>query len=237
METEARSVVRILLVEDESRVAGFIAKGLREQSYAVDISSDGEQALYQAAVNQYDIVILDVMLPVKDGHTVCRELRASGFRTPILMLTARGNVDDRVEGLDSGADDYLAKPFDFKELLARLRALLRRPAGLLPHVARVADLVLNTASHAVTRAGKPVALTAKEYALIEFLMLNQGRVVGREQIGQHVWDENFDPLSNVIDVYIKRLRSKLDTGFGRRLIHTRRGEGYILSAQADGNDD
>ena len=237
METEARSVVRILLVEDESRVAGFIAKGLREQSYAVDISSDGEQALYQAAGNQYDIVILDVMLPVKDGHTVCRELRASGFRTPILMLTARGNVDDRVEGLDSGADDYLAKPFDFKELLARLRALLRRPAGLLPHVARVADLVLNTASHAVTRAGKPVALTAKEYALIEFLMLNQGRVVGREQIGQHVWDENFDPLSNVIDVYIKRLRSKLDTGFGRRLIHTRRGEGYILSAHLEANDD
>jgi two-component system copper resistance phosphate regulon response regulator CusR len=226
-----------LLVEDESRVAGFIAKGLREQAYAVDIASDGEQALYQAAVNQYDIVILDVMLPVKDGHTVCRELRASGFRTPILMLTARGAVDDRVEGLDSGADDYLAKPFDFKELLARLRALLRRSAGLRPQVARVADLTLNTASHAVTRAGKPVNLTAKEYALIEFLVLNQGRVVGREQIGQHVWDENFDPFSNVIDVYIKRLRSKLDTGFGRRLIHTRRGEGYILSAQPDANDD
>ena len=229
--------MRILLVEDESRVAGFIAKGLREQAYAVDIASDGEQALYQAAVNQYDIVILDVMLPVKDGHTVCRELRASGFRTPILMLTARGAVDDRVEGLDSGADDYLAKPFDFKELLARLRALLRRPAGLRPQVARVADLTLNTASHAVTRAGKPVSLTAKEYALIEFLVLNQGRVVGREQIGQHVWDENFDPFSNVIDVYIKRLRSKLDTGFSRRLIHTRRGEGYILSAQPEANDD
>jgi len=229
--------VRILLVEDESRVAGFIAKGLREHAYAVDIASDGEQALYQAAVNQYDIVILDVMLPLKDGHTVCRELRASGFRTPILMLTARGAVDDRVEGLDSGADDYLAKPFDFKELLARLRALLRRPAGLLPRVARVADLTLNTASHAVTRAGKLVSLTAKEYALIEFLVLNQGRVVGREQIGQHVWDENFDPFSNVIDVYIKRLRSKLDTGFSRRLIHTRRGEGYILSVQPEVNDD
>ena len=229
--------MRILLVEDESRVAGFIAKGLREQAYAVDIASDGEQALYQAAVNQYDIVILDVMLPLKDGHTVCRELRASGFRTPILMLTARGAVDDRVEGLDSGADDYLAKPFDFKELLARLRALLRRPAGLLPQVARVADLTLNTASHAVTRAGKPVSLTAKEYALIEFLVLNQGRVVGREQIGQHVWDANFDPFSNVIDVYIKRLRSKLDTGFSRRLIHTRRGEGYILSVQPDASDD
>ena len=229
--------MRILLVEDESRVAGFIAKGLREQAYAVDIASDGEQALYQAAVNQYDIVILDVMLPVKDGHTVCRELRASGVRTPILMLTARGNVDDRVEGLDSGADDYLAKPFDFKELLARLRALLRRSAALRPQVARVADLTLNTASHAVTRAGKPVSLTAKEYALIEFLVLNQGRVVGREQIGQHVWDENFDPFSNVIDVYIKRLRSKLDAGFNRRLIHTRRGEGYILSAQPDASDD
>jgi two-component system copper resistance phosphate regulon response regulator CusR len=229
--------VRILLVEDEARVAGFIAKGLREQAYAVDIAGDGEQALYQAAVNQYDIVILDVMLPVKDGHTVCRELRASGFRTPILMLTARGAVDDRVEGLDSGADDYLAKPFDFKELLARLRALLRRPAALRPQVLRVADLTLNTASHAAARAGKPVGLTAKEYALLEFLVLNQGRVVGREQIGQHVWDENFDPLSNVIDVYIKRLRAKLDTGFSRRLIHTRRGEGYILSAQPEASDD
>ena len=229
--------MRILLVEDETRVAGFIAKGLREQAYAVDIASDGEQALYHAAVNQYDIVILDVMLPVKDGHTVCRELRASGFRTPILMLTARDAVDDRVEGLDSGADDYLAKPFDFKELLARLRALLRRPAGLRPQVLRVADLTLNTASHAVTRAGKSVSLTAKEYALIEFLVLNQGRVVGREQIGQHVWDENFDPFSNVIDVYIKRLRSKLDTGFSRRLIHTRRGEGYILSEDPKVNDD
>jgi two-component system copper resistance phosphate regulon response regulator CusR len=229
--------VRLLLVEDESRVAGFIAKGLREQAYAVDIARDGEQALYQAAVNHYDIVILDVMLPLKDGHTVCRELRASGFRTPILMLTARGSVDDRVEGLDSGADDYLAKPFDFKELLARLRALLRRSAGLRPQVACVADLTLNTASHAVARAGKPVSLTAKEFALIEFLVLNQGRVVGREQIAQHVWDENFDPFSNVIDVYIKRLRSKLDTGFSRRLIHTRRGEGYILSAQPEANDD
>ena len=229
--------MRILLVEDESRVAGFIAKGLREQAYAVDIAGDGEQALYQAAVNQYDIVILDVMLPLKDGHTVCRELRASGFRTPILMLTARGAVDDRVEGLDSGADDYLAKPFDFKELLARLRALLRRSAALRPQVLRVADLTLNTASHAAARAGKPVSLTAKEYALIEFLVLNQGRVVGREQIGQHVWDENFDPFSNVIDVYIKRLRAKLDTGFSRRLIHTRRGEGYILSAQPEASDD
>ena len=226
--------MRILLVEDESRVAGFIAKGLREQAYAVDIAGDGQQALYQAAVNEYDLVILDVMLPLKDGHTVCRELRGSGFRAPILMLTARDAVDDRVAGLDCGADDYLAKPFDFKELLARLRALLRRSAALRPEVARVADLTLNTASHAVTRAGKTVSLTAKEYALIEFLVLNEGRVVGRGEIAQHVWDESFDPFSNVIDVYIKRLRAKLDTGF-RRLIHTRRGEGYILTAGPEAN--
>lgn len=229
--------VRILLVEDESRVAAFVAKGLREQSYAVDIAGDGGKALYQLAVNEYDLVILDVMLPVKDGHTVCRELRASGFRAPILMLTARDAVDDRVAGLDSGADDYLTKPFDFKELLARLRALMRRSGVLRPPVARVADLVLNTASHAVSRAGRAVNLTAKEYALLEFLVLNQGRVVGRDQIAQHVWEESFDPFSNVIDVYVKRLRDKLDAGFAHRLIHTRRGEGYILTAEAGVADD
>jgi len=229
--------VRILLVEDEARVAGFIARGLREQAYAVDIARDGERALYHAAVNEYDLVILDVLLPVKDGHTVCRELRSSGFRAPILMLTARDAIDDRVRGLDCGADDYLTKPFDFKELLARLRALLRRVSTLRPPVARVADLTLDTTSHAVQRAGRPVSLTAKEYALLEFLVLNQGRVVGREQIAQHVWDDTFDAFSNVIDVYIKRLRGKLDAGFSRRLIHTRRGEGYILTGELVPGDD
>jgi DNA-binding response OmpR family regulator len=229
--------VRILLVEDDARVAGFVARGLREQAYAVDVSSDGEDALYQASVNQYDVVVLDVMLPIKDGYEVCRELRGSGFRVPILMLTARDSVDDRVAGLDCGADDYLIKPFDFKELLARLRALLRRSGELRPAVARVADLTLNTASHAVSRGGTPVSLTAKEYALLEFLVLNTGRVVGREAIAQHVWDESFDPLSNVIDVYVKRLRAKLDTGFSRRLIHTRRGEGYILAPGSETADD
>jgi two-component system copper resistance phosphate regulon response regulator CusR len=228
--------VRILLVEDETRVAGFIAKGLREQSYAVDLAGDGEQAVYLAMENEYDLVILDVMLPLKNGHQVCRELRAARFRAPILMLTARDAVDDRVSGLDSGADDYLTKPFDFKELLARLRALARRPNGLLPQVLRVADLALNTANHGATRAGRPVSLTAKEYALLEFLVMNEGRVVGREQIAQHVWDESFDPLSNVIDVYIKRLRAKLDAGT-RKLIHTRRGEGYILTAKPGAGDD
>jgi DNA-binding response OmpR family regulator len=215
------------LVEDESRVAGFIARGLREHAYAVDIAPDGETALYQAAVNAYDIVILDVMLPVKDGNEVCRELRRKGSRVPILMLTARDAVDDRVAGLDSGADDYLTKPFDFKELLARLRALQRRSSDLRPPVAAVADLVLDTASHTVTHAGNAVSLTAKEYALLEYLVLHPDRVIGREELGQHVWDESFDPFSNVIDVYVKRLREKLDPQ--HRLIHTRRGEGYILS--------
>ena len=226
-----------MLVEDESRVAGFIAKGLREQAYAVDVAGDGEQASYQAAVNEYDFVILDVMLPLRNGYQVCRDLRASGFRKPILMLTARDAVDDRVAGLDSGADDYLTKPFDFKELLARLRALARRSDGLRPQVLRVADLTLNTATHVATRSGRPVSLTAKEYALLEFLVINQGRVVGREQIAQHVWDESFDPLSNVIDVYIKRLRAKLDTALASRLIHTRRGEGYVLTSRPGAADD
>lgn len=229
--------MRILLVEDETRVAAFIAKGLREQSYAVDTADNGEQGLYLATVNEYDLLILDVMLPIKDGHAVCRELRAAGFGAPILMLTARASVDDRVTGLDSGADDYLAKPFDFKELLARMRALLRRAKGLRPQVIQVADLALNTGSHAVARAGRPVNLTAKEYALLEFLMLNENRVVGREQIAQHVWDESFDPFSNVIDVYIKRLRVKLESSGRKRLIRTRRGEGYILTAQAEAGDD
>ena len=224
-------------MEDDTRVAAFIARGLREQAYAVDVSGNGEQALYQASVNEYDLVILDVMLPVKDGYQVCRELRAAGFRAPILMLTARDAVDDRVEGLDSGADDYLTKPFDFKELLARLRALRRRSAELRPAVAHVADLTLNTASHAVERGGRAVSLTAKEYALLEFLVLNAGRVVGREPIAEHVWDESFDPFSNVIDVYVKRLRAKLDTGYSRRLIHTRRGEGYILTPGTEPGDD
>ena len=229
--------MRILLVEDEARMAGIIAKGLREQSYAVDIARDGEQALYNAAVNTYDLVILDVLLPGQDGYSVCRALRASGLPLPILMLTALDTVDDRVAGLDCGADDYLAKPFDFKELLARLRALLRRPAQVRPETIRIDNLTVDTGSHTAARAGRWVSLTAKEYALLEFLARNENRVVGREQIAEHVWDESFDPLSNVIDVYVKRLRAKLDSGHGRRLIHTRRGEGYILTARPEASDD
>jgi len=223
-------------VEDETRLAGVLAKGLREQAYAVDVAGDGEHALYQAAVNHYDLVILDVMLPLKNGYAVCRELRHAGFRAPILMLTARDSIDDRVAGLDSGADDYLVKPFDFKELLARLRALSRRSGDPRPEVLTVADLSVNTASHAVTRGGKTINLTAKEYALLEFLVLNQGRVVGREDIAQHVWEESFDAFTNVIDVYIKRLRAKLEVPGSQRFIHTRRGEGYILTARPEAGD-
>ncbi len=224
--------MRILLVEDEERVASFTARGLREQSYAVDVARDAPQALYQAAVNDYDLVILDVMLPVGDGVSVCRELRANRFRSPILMLTARDAIDDRVAGLDAGADDYLVKPFDFKELLARLRALSRRSTPPRPAVLRIADLVIDTASHAVARAGRRVNVTAKEYALLEHLAVNQGRVLSRDDIGRHVWDDAFDPFSNIIDVYIKRLRSKL--AGDPPLIHTRRGEGYMLSVDPGG---
>jgi two-component system, OmpR family, copper resistance phosphate regulon response regulator CusR len=228
--------MRLLLVEDEPRVARFIAKGLRERSYAVDTASDGEQALYLSAVNEYDLIILDVMLPKLDGFRVCEQMRARGLTQPVLMLTARDGIDDRVMGLDCGADDYLGKPFDFKELLARIRALLRRAREIRPETLRVADLTINTASHMVSRAGRSISLTAKEYSLLEFFVLKTGKLVGRGEIAEHVWDENFDPFSNVIDVYVRRLRKKIDEGFGRPLIHTRRGEGYILAADFGGDN-
>jgi two-component system copper resistance phosphate regulon response regulator CusR len=222
--------MRVLLVEDEPRVAHFIAKGLREQSYAVDVAADGEAALAQADVNEYDAIILDVMLPLKDGFQVCREMRAQGLKPPVLMLTARDAVEDRVRGLDCGADDYLGKPFNFSELLARLRALLRRAQAFRPAHLNVADLTINTANHTVTRDGHRIELTAKEYSLLEFFILRTDRLVSRREIAEHVWDENFDPFSNIIDVYVRRLRKKIDEGFAPPLIHTRRGEGYILSA-------
>src|SRR5437868_12379229 len=226
--------MRVLLLEDEPRVAHFIARGLREQSYAVDIAGDGEDALYHSSINEYDLFILDVMVPQKDGFQVCREMRAQGIRQPILMLTARDAIDDRVLGLDCGADDYIGKPFDFKELLARMRALLRRANEVRPEVLRVADLTVNTADHTVSRGNRHISLTAKEYWLLEFFTLRAGKLVGRALIAEHVWDENFDPFSNVIDVYVRRLRKKIDDGFDRPLIHTRRGEGYILSADDGG---
>jgi two-component system copper resistance phosphate regulon response regulator CusR len=229
--------MRLLLVEDEPRVAHFVAKGLREQSYAVDVAAEGEDALFRLAINDYDLVILDVMLPKKDGFAVCREMRQQDIHLPVLMLTARDAVDDRVRGLDSGADDYLVKPFEFKELLARVRALLRRKqTSLRSDVLQIADLTINTANHTAMRNGQRINLTAKEYALLEFFVLHAGQLLGREEIAEHVWDENFDPASNVIDVYVRRLRRKIDDGFFPPLIHTRRGAGYLLSAHLEEDD-
>jgi two-component system copper resistance phosphate regulon response regulator CusR len=220
--------MRILLVEDDPVIASSLAKGLREQAYAVDVATDGDAAIYQAAVNPYDAIVLDVMLPKRDGFAVSRELRRRGLSTPVLMLTARDAVRDRIEGLDTGADDYLTKPFEFGELLARLRALLRRGPALAPALLRVADLELDTHAQRATRGGRAVALTTREYALLEFLARNAGRVVGRAEISDHVWDDNYDPLSNLIESYINRLRKKLDAPGLPPLIHTRRGAGYYL---------
>lgn len=225
--------MRLLLVEDDARIARFVAKGLREQAYAVDVTGTGEEALYQAAVNTYDLVILDVMIPAPDGFAVCRELRKSRQRMPILMLTARDAVEDRIAGLDHGADDYLTKPFEFRELLARLRALLRRSGELRPEKIAVADLVLDTGAQTAKRAGRQITLTAKEYALLEYLARNAGRVVRRAEIAEHVWDETFDPFSNLIEVYINRLRRKIDANSAKPLVQTRRGVGYVLGTTED----
>jgi DNA-binding response OmpR family regulator len=221
--------VRILLVEDEPSAARVLAKGLREQAYAVDVAADGHAALFQAGTNDYDAVILDVMLPGRDGFSVCRTIRASGGDVPILMLTARDAVEARIEGLDCGADDYLVKPFDFGELLARLRAVVRRGRlPLLPDRLAVGALTLDTRSRRVRVAGRDVLLTAREYALLEYLARRAGEVVSRADIAEHVWDEHYDPLSNVVDVYVQRLRRKLDRGLAASWIRTRRGEGYQL---------
>jgi two-component system copper resistance phosphate regulon response regulator CusR len=222
--------MRVLLVEDDPKISRFVAKGLREQAYAVDSVASGDDALYQISVNSYDLVILDVMIPGTDGFAVCRSLRQSGQRLPILMLTARDAVEDRIAGLDHGADDYLTKPFEFRELLARLRALLRRSGELRPAKIQIADLVMDTAGQNVSRGDRAIVLTTKEYALLEFLARNTGRVIGRAEIAEHVWDEEFDPFSNLIEVYINRLRRKIDAGSAMSLLHTRRGSGYVLSA-------
>jgi len=222
--------MKVLVVEDEPQMAGFIARGLRDEGYAVDVAADGAQALSMLEANEHELVLLDLRLPVKDGLTVCRELRERSFQAPILMLTALDGVNDVVNGLNSGADDYLPKPFDFEVLLARMRALLRRSKQVRSDVLRVADLSLNTLDHTATRGGRAIRLTAKEYALLELLMLHAGQILGRETIATHVWDEDFDPFSNTIDVYVKRLRKKIDQGFDKPLIHTRRSEGYMLSA-------
>jgi DNA-binding response OmpR family regulator len=223
--------MRILLVEDEPRMANVIAKGLREQAYAVDIAEDGEAALYQASINDYDLVVLDVLIPDRDGFEVCRELRSRGDTTPILILTARAAVDDRITGFDAGADDYLTKPFSFRELVARVRALLRRESQLRPDIYQLEDLIVDSGSHRVSRAARTIELTAKEYALLEYLVRRAGQLVSRSEIAAHVWDDSFDPFSNSIEVYMNRLRKKIDEEHSTKLLHTRRGEGYILESR------
>lgn len=226
--------MRILLVEDDRRLAESVAAQLREAGFSVDVVGSGKTALYESAVYPYDLIVLDLRLPDMDGVEVCRALRARGTPTRILMATARDGVEDRIDGLETGADDYLIKPYSNRELIARIRALLRRPADPLPAVLRVEDLELNTGVRSARRGARQIALTTKEFAVLEYLMRNPGRVVTREQIGDHAWDANFDPFSNVIDVYIARLRRKVDDPGERPLIETVRGAGYRLGPPARG---
>ncbi|SRR6266851_1756530 len=219
--------MRLLVVEDDARLADVLMRGLREAGYAVDSVRDGKSALYQLTINNYDAVILDVMIPPPDGLEVCRQMRTAGLSTPVLMLTARDALDDRVHGLDAGADDYLVKPFAFEELLARIRALMRRVPVVTAPTLHVGDLTIDTASHRVFREEDEIVLTSKEYALLEYMARNVGRVISREEIAEHVWDENFDPFSNIIEVYVNRLRRKIDRAEPYHIV-TRRNEGYML---------
>jgi DNA-binding response OmpR family regulator len=225
--------MRILVVEDDRKVGAFLQKGLREEQFAVDVCADGEEALERARLNPYDLIILDVMLPKKDGFAVCRELRRSANLVPILMLTAKDSVEDKVSGLSEGADDYLAKPFAFEELLARMRALLRRTRDYQPTAVRVGDLELDPARRQAVRAGRRISLTGKEYALLEYLMRNAGRVVTETMIIEHVWDMNYEGSSNVVSVYINYLRKKIDGGAAVKMIRTLRGHGYLLEAHPE----
>ena len=226
--SERGPCVRILLVEDEKRVAAFIKRGLKEANYAVDTADNGIDGLFLGESNPYDLIILDIMIPGRDGIDVCRKLRKGNIDAPILMLTARDDVQDKISGLDAGADDYLTKPFSFPELLARVRALLRRKAGAKSTTIEVADLKLDQAAHKAYRAGQEIELTVTEYSLLEYLMLNAGNVVTRTMISEHVWNDDFDAFSNVINVYINYLRRKVDQGHDKKLIHSLRGVGYIL---------
>jgi len=220
--------MRILLVEDEIKIANFIERGLKEENYVVDVASDGEKAMFLAEINPYDLIILDIMLPGVDGITICRELRKKEISVPILMLTAKDRVRDKVLGLNSGADDYLAKPFDFEELSARIGALLRRNRDNKTGILKVADLELDQLRHKVMRAEKQIQLSSKEFALLEYLMLNADHVVTRTMISEHVWHEDFDSFTNVIDVFISFLRNKVDKDFKKPLIHTIHGKGYRI---------
>ena len=223
--------MRILVIEDEKKVANFIKKGLEEEHYAVDTAYNGETGLYMTEVNEYDLVVLDLMIPKIDGLEVLKRIREDKNSVPILVLTAKDTVEDIVRGLDSGCDDYLTKPFEFKEFLARIRALLRREKVEKEPSLKIADLTLSLVTHKVVRKGKEIELTSKEYALLEYFMRNPDKVLTRTLISEHVWDYHFDSVTNVIDVYVNYLRKKIDRGFEPKLIHTIRGVGYILSAE------
>ncbi len=225
---QGKKAMRILVIEDEKKVSSFIQKGLTEESYAVDVAQDGEEGLSYALNQNYDLIILDVMLPKVDGLKVLEQLRAKGSPTPVLLLTARDTLEDKVKGLDTGADDYLAKPFAFTELLARVRALLRRASNSRAAVLKVDSLSLDPVSREVRRNGKKIDLTAKEYALLEFFMRNCGKILTRTVISEHVWDMNFDSSTNIVDVYVNHLRNKVEAAAEKKLIHTVRGVGYVL---------
>lgn len=222
---------KILVVEDEKKVASFIKRGLEEEEFAVDVASDGEEGLYMAETNSYDLILMDLMLPKMDGLSVIRELRNKGVPTSVLCLTAKDTVDDIVSGLDSGSDDYLTKPFAFAELLARVRALLRRGTQDRGAELKFADLRLDPVTHQVWRGDREVDLTAKEYALLEYFMRNPNQTLTRTMIAEHVWDYTFDSFTNIIDVYVNYLRKKIDRDFEKKLIHTVRGIGYVLKEE------
>jgi len=220
--------MRILVVEDDKKVAAFLQKGLREEQYAVDVCRNGKDAVYEVQSHPYDVIILDIMLPGKDGFTICRELRENNVLTPILMLTAKDSLEDKVIGLSEGADDYLTKPFSFEELLARIRALLRRSQDYKTGILKVGDLELDPLRRTVQRAGTPITLSGKEYALLEYLLRNKGIILSQSKIIDHVWDRNYDGTSNLINVYINHLREKIDKDAEVKLIKTVRGQGYKI---------
>ena len=221
-------LMRVLVVEDNKKTAAFITKALKSEGFAANVLEDGDEALLTIASTPFDAVVLDIMLPGRDGLSVVRQLRAGNNRTPVLLLSARGEVNERVEGLNAGADDYLAKPFALEELIARVRALVRRGDETKSVILRVGDLSLDTSTRAAKRGGKTIELTTREYRLLELLMRSAGRVCGRMTILEKVWDYDFDPGSNIIDVYVRRLREKIDEGFETKLLHSVRGVGYVM---------
>lgn len=224
--------MKILIIEDEKRMAGILKKGLEENAFLVDLAHDGEEGMYMAENYPYDAVLLDIMLPAMDGLTILNALRSKRSEVPVLLITARGEIENRIKGLNFGADDYIVKPFDFHELLARLKSVIRRSKGKPSPLVAIDDLSLDTNSRSVCRGGREIRLSATEYNLLEYLALNSGRVISRTELTEHIYDTDFDRDSNVIDVYVNHLRNKLEKGFDRQLIHTVRGAGYILKGDA-----